>query len=193
MTQQDESTSLPLLVQQAMESARNAAFTISCEPAVGRLLTVLVAHLPHGRIGEAGAGYGAGTAWMADALAPTARLLTVELDATRARSVSSLVAGRSNVEVLEGDWTELERYGPFDLLFIDARPPKYDDADRAAMLLAPGGMAVLDDLTPIALQPHDWREESDPVRTFWLHDIRLRAIEVQVTPIMSVILAVRVS
>ena len=53
--------------------------------------------------------------------------------------------------MLEGDWRELlPPEAPFDLVFYDAakqlRPQ--EDGELVAGLLAPGGIAVLDDLTP---------------------------------------------
>ena len=53
--------------------------------------------------------------------------------------------------MLEGDWRELlPPEAPFDLLFFDAtkqlRPR--EDGELVVGLLAPGGIAVLDDLTP---------------------------------------------
>ena len=55
------------------------------------------------------------------------------------------------MHVLEGDWRELlPPEAPFDLVFYDAtkqlRPQ--EDGELVAGLLAPGGIAVLDDLTP---------------------------------------------
>ena len=66
--------------------------------------------------------------------------------------------------MLEGDWRELlPPEAPFDLVFDDAtkqlRPR--EDGELVAGLLAPGGIAVLDDLTPGFAGP-------DPVREFWL-------------------------
>jgi predicted O-methyltransferase YrrM len=183
---------LPETVQRAIANARDAGFAISSEPEAGRLLAALVAHLPHGRVGEAGTGFGVGTAWMCEALAPTAGLVTVELEASQAEGVRALLGERPNVTILSGDWRRLAEHAPFDLLFIDVRPPKWEDASDAVELLAPGGMAVLDDMTPLHLQDPEMRAQVDPVRRFWLRNPQLRSVEVQVTELMSVILAVRV-
>jgi predicted O-methyltransferase YrrM len=66
---------------------------------------------------------------MCEGLALTAHLSTVELEVTQAAAMRHLLHDRSNVEVLAGDWWQLERKVPFDLLFVDARPPKYGLAD----------------------------------------------------------------
>jgi len=57
--------------------------------------------------------------------------------------------------------------------------------------LRPGGLIVLDDLTPEEHWPAEWRGKPDTVRERWLHDPRLAATEVRVAPTMAVILAAR--
>ena len=89
--------------------------------------------------------------------------------------------------MLEGDWRELlPPEAPFDLVFFDAakqlRPR--EDGELAAGLLAPGGMAVLDDLTPA-------RAGADLVRELWLGRSDLAATEILTTPESAAILAVR--
>ena len=89
--------------------------------------------------------------------------------------------------MLEGDWRELlPPEAPFDLVFYDAtkqlRPR--EDGELVAGLLAPGGIAVLDDLTPGFAEP-------DPVREFWLSRPDLAVTEVLTTPESAAILAVR--
>lgn len=55
---------VPPLVAAAASRAREAGFPMSCDPAVGRLLAVLAAHLPaRAKVVELGTGAGAGTAW----------------------------------------------------------------------------------------------------------------------------------
>jgi predicted O-methyltransferase YrrM len=72
---------------------------------------------------------------------------------------------------------------PFDLLFVDARAAKADPG--AVALLAPGGTAVLDDLTP-------GRRGPDQVRELWLGHPDLAAVEVTLGRDEAAILAVRV-
>jgi len=54
-----------------------------------------------------------------------------------------------------------------------------------------GGMVVMDDFTPEEDWPEVWRGKPDPVRTFWLNDARLNAVEVFTTPRTMAILATR--
>ncbi|MGI2909707.1 hypothetical protein [Tolypothrix sp. VBCCA 56010] len=57
--------------------------------------------------------------------------------------------------------------------------------------LRPGGIIVLDDLTPLSLQTPEQRDQPDPVREFWLNDKRVFATEVMVNPTSAVIVATR--
>ena len=172
----------PLLVERAEQSARELGFERSCTDEVGRLLHALAAQRGRARVGELGTGAGVGTAWLASALQPGVPLYTVEGDARLAAAARGLFADDPDVYVLEGDWTEVAAEAPLDLLFVDATPAKADP--EVVGLLAPGGTAVLDDLTPGYADP-------DPVRELWLGHPRLAAVEVAVSPDMAVIVAVR--
>jgi len=65
------------------------------------------------------------------------------------------------------------------------------ESEHALELVAPGGVVVIDDMTPEALWPEDWRGRPDPAREFWLEDPRLRAVEILTTPRTAAILATK--
>lgn len=178
---------VPPLVDKALALTARLGFERSCRPEVGRLLHVLAASRGRERVAEIGTGTCVGAAWIVSALAPQTPFFTAENDPGRAAAARELFAADENVQVLEGDWRELlPPEGPFDLLFYDAtkqlRPR--DDGELVAGLLAPGGIAVLDDLTP-------GFEGPDPVREFWLSRPDLAVTEVLTTPDSAAILAVR--
>lgn len=163
---------------------------------IGRLLAVLVAARPRGRFAEIGTGCGVGSAWVADALGPEASLVTVELDDDRAAAASRLFADYPNVRVLHGDWHEvLPPEAPFDLLFFDGGHWKRGDvpaeSKQALSLVAPGGVVVIDDLTPESFWPKEWRGRPDPPREFWLNHPDVVATELLTTPESAAILAVK--
>ena len=149
-------------------------------PEVRRLLAVLAAGK---RAAEIGTAFGLG----AEALASTAReVVTVEMDPERAREARVRLEGRPNVELLVGDWAELlPRRGPFELLFMDGAGWKFDlrQAARMLELVAPGGLAVVDDMTP-GYGP-------DPVRDFFFGNPELVAVEILTTPETAALLATR--
>lgn len=177
----------PPLVQRALDVAREQEFDRNCIPEVGRLLHVLAASRGRERVAEIGTGCGVGTAWIVSALPSGVPLYTAEVDERRAAAAAGVFRGDPDVHVLSGDWRKLlPPEAPFDLIFFDAakqqRPE--EDGELVAGMLVPGGVAVLDDLTP-------GRPGPDPVREFWLGNPDLAAAEVLATPTTSAILAVR--
>ncbi len=173
------------LVERAEALARELGFTRSSIPEVGRLLQVLAPGRQ--RVGEIGTGTGVAAAWIISALDNGATFVTVELDEERAAAAAHLFAGLANVRVLRGDWHRVMlREAPFDLLFYDGggkQNPERDGQD-VVNLLAPGGMVVMDDLTP-------GRPGPDPVREFWLNHRELVATEILTTPATAAIVATR--
>jgi predicted O-methyltransferase YrrM len=151
-------------------------------PEVRRLLAVLAAGK---RAAEIGTAFGLG----AEALASTAReVVTVEVDPERAREARARLDGLANVELLVGDWAELlPPRGPFELLFMDGAAWKLDldAAARMLELVAPGGLAVVDDMTP-GYGP-------DPVRDFFFAHAEFVTVEILTTPESAALIASRVA
>jgi predicted O-methyltransferase YrrM len=169
----------PQLVEKALAEAVRTGFTRSCSAETGRLLQVLAGARGLERVAEIGTGCGVGAAWILSALDPAIAFFTVELDEERAAAAAELLADDPAATVLHGDWREvLAAEAPLDLLFADGGRAKYQE--EVVGLLAPGGMLVLDDLTPGYRDP-------DPVRELWLAHPSLVAVEVQVSSREAVI------
>lgn len=180
-------TVLPPLVRRALDTAREQGFDRSCIPEVGRLLHVLAASRGRERVAEIGTGCGVGTAWLVSALPAGVPVYTAEVDEKRAAAAAGVFGGDRDVHVLTGDWRKLlPPQAPFDLVFFDAAKQQRprEDGELVAGMLTPGGIAVLDDMTP-------GRPGPDPLREFWLGHDELAAAEVLTTPTSSAILAVR--
>src|SRR5690606_8731352 len=164
----------------------------ACIDEVGTLLRTLVASLPNGRIGEVGTGAGVGTAWMASALGDGASLTSVELEPRLAAATADLFVSLGNVEVVAGDWLQvMPRRAPFDLVFFDGGGRAAlgsDNWQTLAALLVPGGLMVLDDLTPEELWPDDWRGIPDPKRELAFRSGLFTASEIRVRPDAAVLL-----
>ena len=175
---------LPPLVREAMAAAVGSGFTQSCSVGTGRLLHVLTAGVRNGRVGELGTGSGVGSAWIASALEPDVELVTVEMDAGRARQAAELFGDLGNVTVVEGDWSQLAARGPFDLVFCDTVAPKVERIDATIALLAPGATIVLDDYTGLA-------RAGDTQRDAWLHHPHLVATDVLVSETEAAVVGVR--
>ena len=194
-------TDLPPRVAQAVALANRMGFIHCCMPEQGLLLQALARGRAGGIIGETGTGCGAGLAWLASAVGPETRLVSVEIDAARAAACQALFADLPNVTVIHGDWRLIERYGPFDLLVLDGGGggKRGDDSPAdPARLLRPGGTLVLDDFHPPlefwpedAAPPDEYGRSVTAARRHWLRHPDLFATEVRVHPQMSVVLGTR--
>jgi len=119
----------------------------------------------------------------AEAIARTAAsLVTVELDPELA--AAALTRLPEGVEVVCGDWRLLLEREPFGFVFVDGGGQATKTDPDVLRLLAPGGIAVLDDLTP-------GRPPPDPVRDLWLTHAGLASAEILTTPGSAAIVAVR--
>ena len=151
-------------------------------PEVQRLLATLAVGK---RCAEAGTAFGEGAAAIAST---AASLVTVERDAGRAEIARERLREMTNVELVVGYWqAELQRRGPFALLFLDGGGYKQEPfivGPLALALLDRSGTLVIDDLTP-GLEGHD------PARAFLLEHPSLVATEILTTPSTAAIVAVR--
>ena len=134
---------------------------------------------------EAGTAFGEG----AEAMARTARsLVTVEIDEDRAEIARARLRGLANVELIVGDWHDaLPPRAPFELLFLDGggfKQAPFEEGPLAIDLLGPGGLLVIDDLTPGLV-------EHDPAREFLLSHPELVATELMTTGRTAAIVAAR--
>jgi len=85
--------------------------------------------------------------------------------------------------VLPGDWRELYRAAPFDLLVLDGGDPEE--------LLKPGGTVVIDDLTPASTWPPRFEGQVDQARMHWLTHPALDAAELRLAPDLAALVATR--
>ncbi|MEV1167275.1 class I SAM-dependent methyltransferase [Nonomuraea sp. NPDC049784] len=170
----------PPLVTATLDRA--ADFAYSCDPAVGRLLATLAAHVPpRGRVLELGTGAGVGLAWLVSGLVPRtdATVTTVEYDGERASQTSS-GDWPPFVRFLTGDALELlPGLGTFDLIFADAVAGKQTGLDLTIAALNPRGMLVVDDMSPApgTVWDSEFAAKQDAVRRTLLTHERLVAVE----------------
>lgn len=129
---------------------------INVSPPQGMLLHILVKAMRPRRVLELGTLAGYSTIWMARALEPEARIVTLELDphhAEVARRNIEEAGVTASVEVREGPALESlatldkEGAGPFDMVFVDADKSGYPDYVRWALRLTkPGSVIVVDNV-----------------------------------------------
>ncbi|HEY6212558.1 MAG TPA: O-methyltransferase [Vicinamibacterales bacterium] len=119
---------------------------------VGALLHVLAGSVEATRILEIGTAVGYSGIWLARALPPGGTLLTIEMNAERAREArdnfaKAGVADRVNVMIGDAARLVAKLAGPFDLIFQDGDKQLYSPLlDRLVALLRPGGLLVTDNV-----------------------------------------------
>jgi len=184
---------LPALVQNAVQVARSVGFEESCLPAQGRLLALLAAGVGDGVIGETGTGCGVGLAWMADAAAPGARLVSVDRDEERVSLARAVFAplNRPRVDIVHDEWPALAAFGPFDLLVLDGggHGKRGDPPIDLQQWVRPGGLVVIDDITPFDTWPPRHGGDIDLARLHWLQHDSLLATEIPLTAEVATIVA----
>jgi predicted O-methyltransferase YrrM len=135
-------------------SERAALPAIAVSPALGRFLHLLARMRGARRILEIGALGGYSTIWLARALPPDGRLVSLEYDPRHAEVARGSVAAAGladRVEVRVGPALDLlprlEGGEPFDFVFIDAdKPPTADYFRWAVTLSRPGTVIVVDNV-----------------------------------------------
>lgn len=139
----------------ALEASRAAGLPdIAVAPNQGKLLMLLARALGARRMLEIGTLGGYSSIWLARALPPDGRLVTLEYDRRHAEVARANIAraGLSDrVEVRVGRAVETlprlveEGAGPFDLIFIDADKPGYPDYLDWSLKLARQGTLIVAD------------------------------------------------
>ena len=162
----------------------------------GKLLHLLARACGASSILEIGTLGGYSTIWMARALPPGGRLVTLELqerhaEVARANLAAAGVAGVAEV-VVGPALDTLPRLaasgeGPFDLIFIDADKaniPAYFDA--AVGMSHPGTLIVVDNVVRAGAVVDPEREEPDVIGIRRLHDLLSDDTRVDATTIQTV-------
>lgn len=170
----------PKTVAEAHARAKAASFTLSCEPEVGGLLSVLAAAVPSpGRILELGTGVGTGLAWVVHGLGERTdtEVVTIDLDAV-IQEAAKEGAWPPYVRFLVGDAAELlPTLGQFDLIFADAPGGKLSNLRRTLDALAPRGVLLVDDMDLGRHTDPDLQASLVVVRKSLLENSELRVAE----------------
>jgi len=126
--------------------------SIAVTPNQGKLLHILASAIRARAILEIGTLGGYSTIWLARALAPGGRLVTLEADAgyaqvARANLDRAGLAGTVEIRIGPALSTLPSLAGPFDLVFIDAdKPGNPEYCQWAVRLTRPGGLIIVDNV-----------------------------------------------
>lgn len=154
---------MPSIVLTALQRATDFGFTLSSELGVGKLLAVLSASVKRGgRILEIGTGVGVGTAWIVAGLQDRqdVEVITIELDTSTA-DIAKQYEWPHFVSISMGNVLDMySDLGTFDLIFADAQGGKWVGLEQTISALKPGGMLLVDDMTPA-----QWGSEHHEMQT----------------------------
>ncbi len=149
--------------------SEDLGFTMSSDAYVGSLLKTLVASKPGGHFLELGTGMGLSLSWMIEGAATKGTLISLDNDSALITEVQKELGKVSNLTLISQDgesWIENYDGAPFDLIFADSWPGKFNHLDETIALLKLGGFYVIDDLTPAS----DWPEgHSEKVKALITH------------------------
>jgi predicted O-methyltransferase YrrM len=146
----------PVLAATLADSSQAGLPPIAVSPLQGRLLGSIVRMVGARRILEIGTLGGYSAIWMARALPPEGRLISLEIDAhhaevARRNLARAGLAGQVEVRLGSAAETlaamEAHRVEPFDLVFIDADKRSNPEYLTVALpLTRPGGVIVVDNV-----------------------------------------------
>jgi predicted O-methyltransferase YrrM len=146
----------PALERNLADAAAAGLPPIAVSPTEGKLLHLLARLVRPRRILEIGTLGGYSTTWLARALEPEGRLVTLELDPAHAEVARRSLARaglEGRVEVRVGRAVDaLEAMiaageGPFDVVFIDADKESYPDyLELSLRLVRPGALLLADNV-----------------------------------------------
>jgi predicted O-methyltransferase YrrM len=144
-------------LEAALDSSKAAGLPIiDVSPAQGKLLNLLARVQGARNILELGTLGGYSTIWLARALPPEGRLISLEIDPKRAEIARANIARAELANVVEirlgraADSLQqlvAQGRGPFDLIFIDADKPGYAEYLKWALKLSrPGTLIIADNV-----------------------------------------------
>lgn len=147
----DNTATTPATWREIDARSRVLGFEMPSEAGTGAMLRLLAAAKAGGRFLELGTGTGLATAWLLDGMGPDASLVSIDTDMGVQAVARAVLAGDPRVTfVIEDglDYVRAQRPASFDLIFADAWPGKYEGLDETLALLGPGGLYVVDDMSP---------------------------------------------
>jgi predicted O-methyltransferase YrrM len=136
----------------AIEAETKAlGFSVASDILTGSLLRTLAATKPGGLFLELGTGTEIATTWILGGMDDTAKLTTIDNDKTLVAIARRHLGHdpRVTFHLTEGaTFLAAQQERSFDFIFADTWPGKYDHLDEALRLLKPGGLYIIDDLSP---------------------------------------------
>jgi predicted O-methyltransferase YrrM len=151
---------IPLPYAKIAEATKELKFGMASDLYTGSLLKTLIASKPGGYFLELGTGSGLATSWMLDGMDEHARLLSIDNNELLLAIAQDGLRDKRIQFILEDGYEWIKNYTgePFDLIFADAMPGKYELFEETIAFLKEGGFYIIDDMLPQANWPEGHAE-----------------------------------
>ena len=156
-------------------------FTMNSDLYIGQFLKTLVASKPAGHFLELGTGAGLALSWIIEGMTPEAKVISLDNDPDLIAIAQKYLGKSPHTEILCTDgaqWIMDYKGPPFDLIFADTWPGKYNTLAETLALLKPGGFYIIDDMRPADDWPEGHADKADQLRDFLFSHPDLIGVEV---------------
>ncbi len=146
-----ENISLPRHYQQIAAESEHLKFTMLSDIKTGSLLRTLAAAKQDGHFLELGTGTGLSLTWLAAGATLKSSILSIDNEDTYQQVARKAFEKDTRITFSCTDanqWLDTYQGPPFDLIFADAWPGKFEHTEKALKLVKMGGFYVIDDLLP---------------------------------------------
>lgn len=141
---------IPLPYRRIAKASKELKFQMASDLYTGSLLKTLIASKAGGFFLELGTGSGLATSWMIDGMDENSSLLSVDNNEGLLAIAKEQIKDKRVQFILADGYEWIKGYtgNPFDLIFADAMPGKYDLFEETIALLKKGGFYIVDDMLP---------------------------------------------
>ena len=141
---------VPVQYETILKETKKLSFTMASDLQTGSLLKTLVASKPSANILELGTGSGLATSWILAGMDNTSTLITVDNNEQLLCIAKQNLTDERITFVCEDGYEWIGSYSgiPFDFIFADAIPGKYDLFEETWTLVKPNGFYIIDDMQP---------------------------------------------
>lgn len=146
----------PAALAEIEARTRAMGFDMASEPRTGALLRALAATKPGGRLLELGTGTGVATAWILAGMDASSTLASVDSDPHHQQVARECLGNDGRLALVLEDALGFLRRQPaasYDFVFADAIPGKYEGLEECLKVVKPGGVYVVDDMSPLPKWP----------------------------------------
>jgi len=182
----------PPMYEIIRQATSAAGFTMASDPLTGSLLRTLACSKPASHFLELGTGTGLSTAWILDGMDGLSTLISIDNDESFLQIARSNLGEDSRLKLVVadgGEWIEASGNLRFDFIFADTWHGKYLLTDQTLSMLNPGGLYVIDDMSP---QPN-WPEGHEQKVSQLLENLEQRK-DLQITKMVwstGIVIAVK--